>query len=95
MGRIVKWAWFVFVMRLTGFLPDFKFVMRMRGFLVRPSFRRCGRNFQIGTNVSMIYTSNISVGDDVYIAYGSWIQGIGGVTFEDKAMLGPYTVLAT
>jgi len=88
-------VWFFVAMKLTGFLPDVRPVMRLRGLLVRPCFRRCGRNLQVCSNVMIVYTSNVSIGDDVYIAYGCWIQGIGGVTLEDQVMLGPYTVLAS
>ena len=43
----------------------------------------------------IIYSANMSIGDDVYIAYGCWIQAVGGVTLEDEVMLGPYTILAS
>lgn len=95
MIRIVKYCWFVLVMKLSGFLPDFRVIMRLRGFLVRPCFRKCGRNFEICSNAMVVYSSNVSVGDNVYIAYGCWIQGVGDVTLQDEVMLGPYTVLAS
>ena len=43
----------------------------------------------------IVGSSNVSIGDNVYIAYGCWIQGSGGVILEDEVMLGPYTVLAS
>ena len=95
LGRIVKYAWFHVVTRLTAWWPDFKFLMRLRGLLVCWCFAECGRNFQIASNAMIVYTSRVSIGDDVYVAYGCWIQGIGGVRLEDQVMLGPYTVLAT
>ena len=95
MVRLLKYSWFVFIMRVTGFLPDFTVIMRLRGWLLRPSFKCCGPNFQICSHAMMVYTSNVSIGNDVYIAYGCWIQGYGGVTFEDQVMLGPYTLLAS
>ncbi len=95
MTRILKYCWFIFVMKITGLLPDFKFVMCMRGLLVKPCFAACGRNFQICSNAMIVYTSNVSIGNDVYIAYGCWIQGVGGVTLGDEVMLGPYTILAS
>ncbi len=95
MLRVLKYAWFFFVMKVTGWLPDFIPVMRFRGWLLRPCFQHCGRNFQICSHAMIVYTSNVSIGADVYIAYGSWVQGIGGVTFEDQVMLGPYTILAS
>jgi acetyltransferase-like isoleucine patch superfamily enzyme len=95
MKRVLKYCWFVFVMRLTGFLPDLKLVMRFRGFLLRPCFRKCGRNFQICSASMIVYSSNVSIGNDVYIAYNCWIQGLGGVTLADEVMLGPQTILAS
>lgn len=95
MLRALKYCWFIAVMKLTGFLPDFKPIMRMRGFLLRPCFQRCGANFQICSGAMIVYTANVCIGRDVYIAYGCWIQGVGGVTLEDETMLGPYSVLAS
>lgn len=95
MMRVLKYCWFVFIMNGTGFLPDFQFVMRIRGWLLRPCFQACGRNFQIGSGAMIVYTSRVSIGRDVYIARGCWIQGLGGVTLEDEVMLGPYSVLAS
>lgn len=93
--RLIKYCWFIFVMKITGVLPDFKCIMRMRGTLLRPAFKKCGRNFQICSNAMIVHTSSVSIGNDVYIAYGCWIQGVGEVTLEDEVMLGPYTVLAS
>lgn len=93
--RIIKYCWFIFVMKATGFLPDFKAVMRLRGLLVRPCFLYCGKCFEIASNAMIIYTSRVSIGDDVYIAYGSWVQGVGGVTIDSEVMLAPYVVLAS
>lgn len=95
MKRILKYMWFVLLMKLTSIWPDFKVLMRLRGVLLRPCFKRCGRDFQICSHAMIVYPSKVSIGENVFIAYGSWIQGIGGVTLEDEVMLGPYTVLAS
>ncbi len=95
MMRVIKYAWFFFIMAATGWLPDFKHIMRVRGFLVKCCFKRCGSDFQIASHAMIVHTSSVSIGDHVYIAYGSWIQGYGGVTLDDEVMLGPYTVLAS
>lgn len=95
MKRVLAYAWLCVVTKLTGWVPDFKFVMRLRGWLIKPCFRRCGRNFQIGAGVTIVYPTHVTIGDDVYLAYGSWIQGYGEVTLEDQVMLGPYTILAS
>jgi maltose O-acetyltransferase len=95
MVRILKYLWFRFVMIITGWMPDFIPVLRLRGFLARPAFKKCGYNFQIASGAIIIYTSRISIGNNVFIANYCWIQGVGEVVLEDEAMLGPFTVLAS
>ena len=93
--RVLAYVWFVTVMSLTGFLPDLKPVLRFRGWLVRGCFRNCGRNFQIASGVRINYTRRMTVGDNVYVAPGCWINAYGGLRLDDEVMLGPYTVVAT
>ncbi len=93
MARILKYLWFNFVMLLTGWLPDLKPVLKLRGFLARPSFKKCGPNLQIAHGVYIAFSSNLSIGRDVYLANGAWIQAGGGITLEDEVLIGPYVVL--
>lgn len=93
--RVIKYIYFCFIMNITGFLPDLNLIMAFRGMLLRPCFKKCGKRFQIGSNVVILYGSRVSIGDDVYIAYGSWIQGFGEINIDDEVMLGPYTILST
>ena len=93
--RALKFVWFIFIMKLTSLLPDFTFVVRARGFLLRPCFRCCGRNFQVSDHTMIIRPASVSIGNNVSLGYGCWIQGFGGVTLEDEVMLGPYSVVAS
>jgi maltose O-acetyltransferase len=93
--RLLKWLYFCFWMTMTRFLPDVSPVMRLRGWLVRPAFKSCGRRFMITHNASITFTSKLSIGDDVYLAHGVWIHGMGGVTLEDCVSLGPYAVIVS
>ena len=93
--RRLKYLWFYLVMLLTRLLPDWVPVMRLRGLLVRPCFRRCGKNFQIEHTAMVVNSAHVEIGNDVYLAHGCWIQGIGGIVIEDAVMLGPDTVLAS
>lgn len=95
MRRIISYSWLVIVIRLTTLLPDFWFINRLRGILVKPCFKKCGHNLQIASNVAITFPNLIELGDDVYIAYGCWMQGVGGVVLGNGVMLGPYTVIAT
>lgn len=92
--RIVKYIYFCFIMNITGFLPDLKMIMALRGLLLKPCFKKCGKRFQIGSNVVILHSSRVSIGDDVYIAHGSWIEGSGEINIADEVMLGPYTILS-
>lgn len=93
--RRIKYLWFIVVMKLTWCLPDWIPVMRLRGVLINPCFQRCGRNFQIASTAMVLNSAEIELGDNVYIGYGCWIQGIGGVVIQDDVMLGPYTTIST
>ena len=91
----VKRFWFYFVNLATGWLPDLKFVMRLRGFLLRPSFKVCGQNFQLASQVTINFPHRLEIGRDVYIATGSWLHAWGGIVIEDQVQVGPYAVLVT
>lgn len=93
--RRFKYLWFFLVMLLTRILPDWVPFMRFRGFLVSPGFRTCGKNFQIEHSAMVVNSANVEIGDNVYLAHGCWVQGIGGIVLHDEVMIGPYTVLST
>lgn len=95
MMRIIKYCWFVFVMKLTWFLPDFDAIQLMRGWLVKPCFKKCGRRFRVQSGTMISYTSNIEIGNDVALGYSLWMQGYGGIVLEDEAGIGPFSVLAS
>ncbi len=92
----LRWAlpvWFVGL--ATNWLPENRVTVRLRGRLLAPFIRSCGRNFQVGAHVVLRETDRLTVGNDVYIARGSWIDCTGGVTLEDEVMFGPFVVLST
>ncbi|NHC42867.1 glycosyltransferase [Bacillus sp. MM2020_1] len=83
------------IMLLTGLLPNSKPANRVRGFLLKPFFKYSGKNLQIASGVIINLIDNITVGDDVYIAHNSWINGAGGIDIESGVIIGPYSVIAT
>ena len=93
--RILKYLWFHFITLATNWLPDLRPVLRLRGWLVRPAFKTCGRNFQIGRSVTINFSNRLEIGSDVYIAAGCWLHAWGGITIEDEVQVGPYVVLVT
>lgn len=84
-----------FVLFLTNWLPDNVVFIRLRGRLASPFFKSCGKKLGIGRNVVFYNPSKISIGNDVYIAYGNWFSSSYGVVIEDEVLFGPYNVIAT
>ncbi len=95
LSRRLYYLWFFLIMKITSILPDLKPIMWLRGFLVRPCFHSCGKNFQIASGVSINYTNNLIIGNNVYFAYGCWINAIGSIQIGDEVMLGPYVILSS
>jgi len=71
-----------FILLLTNWLPDNVIFIRLRGSLARPFFNHCGKRLGIGRNVVFYNPSNISIGNDVYIAYGNWFSSSFGVIID-------------
>lgn len=80
---------------LTDWMPDNRITIRLRGHLARPFIKDCGKNFQMGSHVTLLNPHQLSIGDHVYIARGSWLNSMGGLTLEDEVVLGPYVVIST
>jgi len=93
--RYLKYAWFVISMKITWFFPDWRFVMWFRGFLTKPCFKFCGSNLQLASDVTINCTNQVTIGNNVYIAKGSWLNAYGDITLDDDVMLGPYTIIST
>ncbi len=81
---------------LGQLLPEGAYASRIRGLCYRPFLGRCGRNFQVALHVKLECPRGIEVGDDVYIAHGSWLSGFGGgIRLDDQVMLGPYVTMVS
>ncbi|MEK4555301.1 acyltransferase [Jeotgalicoccus sp. FSL K6-3177] len=86
---------FSLISSLTSFLPDNRYSIKIRGKLLKPFLRQCGKNFQIGRDVTILNTNNIFIGDDVYIAKGSWLNCKGKLVIDDEVLLAPYVTIST
>ena len=92
----LRWAlpiWLVGL--LTNWLPDNRITLRLRGALARPFIRKCGRGLRLGSHVTLLNTNRLEVGDNVYLARGTWLNCMGGMTVEDEVSLAPYVVIST
>ena len=92
----LRWAlpiWFLTL--LTVWLPDNRISSRLRGLLVRPFINQCGRRFLLGAGVTLLNTNRLTIGNDVYIARGTWLNCMAGLTLEDEVSIAPYVVMST
>jgi acetyltransferase-like isoleucine patch superfamily enzyme len=96
MWQQVRWAlpmWAVGA--ATNWWPDNRVTLRVRGALARPFIKKCGKNFQLGSRVTLLNTNALEVGDDVYLAHGTWLNCMGGMELEDEVVIAPYVVIST
>lgn len=84
-----------FVLLITNWLPDNVIFLKLRGRLARPFFKKCGSNLRLGRNVVFYNPANISIGKDVYVAYGSWISAGDEIEIGDEVLFGPYNVVVS
>jgi acetyltransferase-like isoleucine patch superfamily enzyme len=89
--KLPLWA----VQGLSNWLPENRWSIRLRGMLVRPFLGRCGKKLTLARGITFLTPSNLRIGDNVYIATGCWIDGIGGLVIEDEVKLSPYVVITT
>lgn len=92
----IRWAlpiWFLWL--FTTWWPNNRITIRIRGMLYRPFFKRCGKNLQLAAGVQFLNSHEIVIGDNVYIAYYAWMNGLGGITIEDEVVIGPYVAISS
>lgn len=91
--RYILPLWFVLL--ITNWLPDNRITIRLRGWLASPFFKKCGKRLELGRDLTILNSFNIEIGDDVYLAKGGWLNGMGGLIIENEVMLAPYVVIST
>ncbi len=92
----IRWAIPVWLLTLvTEVLPDNKVGISIRGALLRPFIMNAGTGFQVGRGVTLLNTDKLSIGDNVYLARGTWINGLGGVRIADEVVFGPYVTISS
>lgn len=84
-----------FVQLLTNWLPENRITIRIRGALAAPFLGKCGKNLQLAKGVTFLNSSGIEIGNNVYIATGCWIDGMGGLVIEDEVKISPFVVITT
>ena len=80
---------------LTDWWPNNRITLPARGWLYSHFCKRCGRNLQLASGIRWINPHNLEIGNNVYMAYNVWINGLGGVRIEDEVIIAPYVVIAS
>lgn len=94
--NLLRYDWPLhFALLFTNWLPDNVIFLKLRGFLCRPFFKSCGSNLRLGRNISFYNPSNITIGNDVYIAYNNWLSAGVSITIGNKVNIGPGCVIAS
>lgn len=83
------------VRTLTNWWPDVGAAIRLRGKLFSPFIGKCGGSFTVGRDVTILVPGRLTVGDNVYLAKGTWIEASGTVQLEDEVIFGPYVVVVS
>ncbi len=86
---------FSFVMFMTEWIPDMTISVKLRGIFVKPFLYKCGKNFQISRDVTILSPHRITVGDNVFIGKGCWLNAKGGIVLENEVLLAPYVVISS
>jgi glycosyltransferase involved in cell wall biosynthesis/acetyltransferase-like isoleucine patch superfamily enzyme len=84
-----------YIFLITSLIPNSTIATKTRGFLLKPFFKKCGKNFQIASGVTINMIRNISIGDNVYIAHNCWLNATEEIYLEEGTIIGPFSVLAT
>jgi len=94
--RLLRYDWPLhFVLLFTNWLPDNVIFLRLRGWFASPFFGSCGKNLRLGRNITFYNPSKMSFGNDIYIAYGCWLNAGDTITIKDEVLLGPYCVIVS
>lgn len=92
--RNLRFDWPIhFLLFLTNWLPDNVIFLRLRGFFLKPFFGNCGKDFRVGRNVVFHNPELITIGNHVFIAYGSSLMATDRIKIGDEVMFGPYCVV--
>lgn len=87
----ILYSWFI--RTLMFFLPNIPVIMRFRGFLYSFMMKRCGKNFQVASDVYINNLTGFLVGDNVYIAPRNTIIACE-LFIGDNVIIGPNCVIS-
>jgi maltose O-acetyltransferase len=95
LGEQQKFLWEVIMTKWQRLLMQWRSLLippgplgdRARGKLYETFLKRCGSNFKVAHQAFIYSPESLTVGDHVYIGFGSYI-GNGTVTLHDEVLIG-------
>lgn len=91
----IKITFFSILESITNILPDGSYGDIIRGWIVKVQLNKCGKKLKIAKNVKLLNMKYISMGNNVYIGYGCWMDGKYGIYIGDNSIFGPYVIIAS
>ncbi|WP_421874973.1 acyltransferase [Marinoscillum sp.] len=91
MKKITKWNRLIMKWKSLT-IPDGPYGDRARGKLYEPFLKSYGKNFKVGAQAFIFNPNGLSVGDDVYIGFNSYL-GQGEIDLEDEVLIGNFVSL--
>jgi acetyltransferase-like isoleucine patch superfamily enzyme len=71
------------------------FSIPFRRILAKKLFKKCGKNFCAESNIRFNFGQNLSVGNDVFLNAGTFIDSKGGVALGDAVGIGEFVRIFT
>lgn len=91
--RCLHFLWDVFERAPLSLATNFS--IPFRRLIARRLFRRCGKNFCAESNIRFNLGQQLSVGDNVFLNAGTFIDSKGGVTIGDAVGIGEFVRIFT
>lgn len=81
------------LLKLRGaFVPDGPTGDRRRGSMVEPFLKAHGENFKVASAAFIYNPNGLSVGNHVYVGFGSYL-GQGEIVLEDEVLIGSHATI--
>ena len=74
---------------LLFLIPNGSHGDRLRGRAYQIFMKKCGKNFKVGTNAFIYAPEKLTVGDNVYVGFNSYL-GQGEINLSDEVLIGNF-----
>lgn len=88
----ILYSWMI--KTLTYFLPNHPIFMRFRGALYSLMMKKCGKNFQVASTVTINSLAGLEIANNVYIAHNNVIIGTK-IIIGDEVIIGPNCIISS